>query len=348
MSVVWVFVGIFMGLPFLMELFLSFLSLRWKPTFPAFRSSKRVKRLPFVSVLVPAYREPPDIVIRTLESLRKQSYPNYEVLVLVNNTPEVELWLPVKLYCSKVGKPFKFVYLENVKGYKAGVLNIAENYMDPRTEIIAVVDSDYVVKSDFISSAISYFLDPDVGVVQFPQDYRDFPNNPFFVAMYYSYRYFFAVIMKICDFLRATSFMGTVGFIRKSALIDAGRWDGKVLTEDSETGLRINAYGYKCIYLDKSVGKGLMPLDMVSLKTQRFRWAFGNMQTIVKHIGLLTLYRTLPFTKKVAFIVQNTVWHNPLVMVLIHSFVSYFYRPIAISALTLTLLYFVSKSIIFL
>lgn len=341
-----VLVGLFLAFPFLVEMGFSFLSFFWK--FPRISTEVSLIKEPFVSILVPAYREPPELLISTLEALKNQDYSNYEVLVLINNTPEPELWIPVKNYCEKVGKPFKFIYFEYVEGYKAGVLKEAEKYLDPRTEIIGVVDSDYIVEKNFIRNAVKYFSSSEVGVVQFPQDYRDFPKDLFHLAMYYCYRYFFAVIMKFCDFVGATAFMGTVGFIRKKALFEAGSWDGKVLTEDSETGLRINAKGYRCIYVDKSVGKGIMPLDFRSCKTQRYRWAYGNMQTILKHLNILLFGKSLSFKKKLAFIAQNTVWHNPLILTLLLGYLSIVSEVLGLISLTLISLYLFSKTIVFL
>jgi cellulose synthase/poly-beta-1,6-N-acetylglucosamine synthase-like glycosyltransferase len=46
------------------------------------------KNAPFVSIHVPAYKEQPHVLAETLESLSKLTYPNYEVLVIINNTPE--------------------------------------------------------------------------------------------------------------------------------------------------------------------------------------------------------------------------------------------------------------------
>ena len=48
--------------------------------------------IPFVSIHVPAYKEQPDVLAETLEALAKLRYPNYEVLVVINNTPEEFYW----------------------------------------------------------------------------------------------------------------------------------------------------------------------------------------------------------------------------------------------------------------
>ncbi|MCM8807985.1 MAG: glycosyltransferase [Candidatus Omnitrophica bacterium] len=345
-EIYFIVIGVMLSFPYLCELYLSFLVFFWKS--PNLSSVRTVNEEPFVSILVPAYREPPEVLIDTLRSLKDQSYSNYEVLVLINNTPEPDLWIPVKIYCERVGKPFKFLYLKQVDGFKAGVLNEAEKYLNPKTEIIGVVDSDYIVDRNFIKNAIYYFSSSDVGIVQFPQDYRNLTKDLFSQAMYYSYRYFFATVMKYCDLLRATSFMGTVGFIKRSALMDVGSWDGRVLTEDSEIGLRINAKGYKCIYIDQSVGKGLMPLDFKSCKIQRYRWSYGNMQTILKHLKLLLFDRKFPIKKKIAFITQNIVWHNPLLIVIILGYFSLLIPKFGLLSLTIGSLYLFSKTLIFL
>ena len=44
------------------------------------------ERAPMVSIHIPAYREQPDMLIQTLNSAAALDYPNFEVLVIVNNT----------------------------------------------------------------------------------------------------------------------------------------------------------------------------------------------------------------------------------------------------------------------
>jgi len=48
-------------------------------------------------------------------------------------------------------------------------------------------------------------------------------------------------------------------------------------------GVRIAASGHLGVFVNGSCGKGLMPLDYVSFRTQRYRWAFGGAQILKKH-----------------------------------------------------------------
>ena len=48
---------------------------------------KKIIDQPFVSIIVPAYNEPPAILMQTLESLSHLDYHNLEVLVIDNRAP---------------------------------------------------------------------------------------------------------------------------------------------------------------------------------------------------------------------------------------------------------------------
>ncbi|MGH3510101.1 MAG: glycosyltransferase, partial [Nocardioidaceae bacterium] len=135
--------------------------------------------LPFVSLQVPAYNEPPDMVIETLTSLRQLDYPHYEILVIDDNTDDETLWRPIEAWCEDHG--VKFAHLQDWPGYKSGALNYAlKEMVDPRTELIGVIDADYQLEPVFLRRVAPLFADPDVGFIQSPQDYRDWAQAPFY------------------------------------------------------------------------------------------------------------------------------------------------------------------------
>jgi cellulose synthase/poly-beta-1,6-N-acetylglucosamine synthase-like glycosyltransferase len=132
------------------------------------------------------------MVIATLRALTALDYPNYEIIALDDNTTDESLWRLVESWCHEHG--VKFVHLHDWPGYKSGALNFALRQMiDPRTELIGVIDSDYQLDSQFLRRCTPLFGDPAVGFIQAPQDYRDWQQAPFYRRLYYSYRYFFAV-----------------------------------------------------------------------------------------------------------------------------------------------------------
>lgn len=237
---------------------------------------------PKVSLHVPAYNEPPDMVKETLNALAKLDYPNYEVIVIDDNTTDERLWRPIERHCKDLG--FRFFHLENWPGFKSGALNYALTQTAPDAEIIGVVDSDYVVEPSYLKDCVGFFKKPDLAFVQTPQDYRDVPaDDRYATACYHAYQYFFKVSMASRNEHNGIIFAGTMGLIRKSVLQELGGWDEWCITEDAELSLRILDRGYDAVYLDESYGRGLMPLNFEGLKKQRFRWAFGGMQILKAH-----------------------------------------------------------------
>lgn len=251
---------------------------------------RRIERLqpvpgyaPKVSLHVPTYNEPPEVVQRTLQSLAKLDYPNYEVLVVDNNTPDEAVWRSLENIVREMGPPFRFLHLDRWPGYKSGALNFALSQTAPDAEIISTIDADYQLEPDFLAELVPAFSDPRVAFVQTPQDYRDVEDHPYTQATYYSYKYFFEVSMPVRNEHNAIIFAGTMGLIRKSVLQEIGGWDEWCITEDAEASLRILKRGYESIYINRSFGHGLMPFTFDGLKKQRFRWCFGGIQILRKH-----------------------------------------------------------------
>ena len=101
--------------------------------------------------------------------------------------------------------------------------------------------------------------------------------------MYHGYKYFFEVSMPSRNERNAIIFAGTMGLIRKSVLEEIGGWDEWCITEDAEASLRILKKGYTSLYMNRSFGSGMMPINFEGLKKQRFRWCFGGIQILKKH-----------------------------------------------------------------
>lgn len=238
---------------------------------------------PMVSLHVPAYNEPIDMVRKTLVSLAELDYPNYEVLVIDNNTPLEDTWRPLEKICRELGPKFHCLHLASWPGYKSGALNFALTQTDPQAKIIGIIDADYQVNRDFLRELTPYFADSELAFLQTPQDYSDHKGSLFSESTYQGYKYFFEVSMPSRNEHNAIIFAGTMGLIRRSVIDEIGGWDEWCITEDAEASLRILKLGYQSLYINKSYGQGLMPLDFEGLKKQRFRWCFGGVQILKKH-----------------------------------------------------------------
>jgi cellulose synthase/poly-beta-1,6-N-acetylglucosamine synthase-like glycosyltransferase len=273
--------------------------------------------LPKVSIQVPAYNEPPDMLIETIQSIEEIDYPNLEIIVIDNNTTDPELWEPVEAFCRDRPR-VKFIHVEDLPGFKAGALNLVlSKHMDPDSEIIGVVDADYRVDPQFLRALTGYFADPRVAFVQSPQDYRDYEDNTYLTACYDAYNYFFAASMPFRNERDSIIFAGTMGLIRRSALEEIGGWPEWCVTEDAETSFRMLRKGYSGWYIPVRYGKGIMPLTFSAFKGQRFRWAFGGIQILRRHFramlpGPKTADNQLTFAQRTDYLVSSLMWFNDL------------------------------------
>ncbi len=242
---------------------------------------------PRVSIHVPTHNEPPQMVIGTLDALAGLDYPNYEVIVLDNNTASDLDWRPVEEHCRALGANFRFYHFDGVKGFKAGALNIAMELTDPEATFIGVIDSDYQVAPEWLRTVVPAFADPQVALVQAPQDYRDADESLLKKCCYEEYRGFFQVGMVERDEHNAIIQHGTMCMVRRTALVEVGGWAPWCITEDTELGLRLFEAGYVAHYTSKSLGRGLMPDTYAAYKDQRYRWVYGAMQILKRHGPML-------------------------------------------------------------
>ena len=251
---------------------------RFRPVAP-----EKLERWPKVSLHLPICNEPPEMVRETLNSLAALDYPELEVLVIDNNTSDPGLWKPVADACAILGPRFKFFHVDQVSGFKAGALNIVLRETDPAAEIVAVIDSDYVVRPDWLRNLVPYFADPKIAIVQAPQDYRDGRQSAFKAMCGWEYAGFFDIGMVHRNERNAIIQHGTMTLVRRSALDALGGWAQWCICEDAELGLRVMEAGYESAYVNHSYGQGLMPDTYTAYQKQRFRWAYGAIQILKRH-----------------------------------------------------------------
>ena len=263
---------------------------------------------PFVSVHLACYNEPPEMVIATIDSLAAMNYPNFEVLVLDNNTKDEAVWKPLEARCVELGERFRFYHLDDWPGFKAGALNFGLRQTDPRAEVVGVVDADYVVEPDWLSSLVPHFGKEDVVVVQAPQAHRDWETQPFRRMCNWEFDGFFRIGMHHRNERNALIQHGTMTLVRRTALEEVGGWSEWCICEDTELGLRLIQKGYDTRYVDHVLGRGLTPSDFSAIKSQRFRWAFGAMQILKAHLGAIIGKSRLTLAQRYHFLTGWFSW----------------------------------------
>jgi len=259
----------------------------WRaPTRAPLRGSDAFR--PKVSIHLPCYAEPPEVVKETMNCLARLDYGNFEVMVCDNNTKDEALWRPLEAHArvlnERLGKEvFRFFHVAPLPGAKAGALNWLLPRMAADAEIVAVVDADYYSTPDFLDRLVPFFANREIGYLQTPHDYREFENSAYLSACYAEYMPNNKVDMLGVHEYGGAFTIGTMCLIRAQALEAAGGWAEWCLTEDSEVSVRLRAIGYRGIYLSETFGRGLIPGTFDDYKKQRFRWTAGPVQQLKRH-----------------------------------------------------------------
>jgi exo-beta-1,3-glucanase (GH17 family)/cellulose synthase/poly-beta-1,6-N-acetylglucosamine synthase-like glycosyltransferase len=239
--------------------------------------------LPKVSIHIPAYREPPEMLVETLDAVSRLDYANFECIVIINNTPDPVFWRPVEAHCRELGERFKFINAQDLAGFKAGALRLAMTHTASDAEIIGVLDADYVVDPHWLADLVPSFAASSVGMIQAPQDHRDGYRSLIHTAMNAEYAGFFDIGMVQRNEANAIVTHGTMCLIRREALEAAGGWSSDTICEDTDLGLTILELGWCAHYTNRRYGWGLLPQDLQAFRTQRSRWTSGAVQILKKH-----------------------------------------------------------------
>ncbi|MGD9810574.1 MAG: glycosyltransferase [Sphingobium sp.] len=241
-----------------------------------------------VSLQLPCYAEPPEVVMATMDRLAAQRYDAFEVLVCDNNTKDEALWRPLEEHSARLNKRlgrevFRFFHVSPLPGAKAGALNFCLEVMAPDADIVAVVDADYLARPDFLSRLVSFFDDPAIAYVQTPHDYRDYEGSRYLSACHWEYMPNNKVDMPGVGEYGGAFTIGTMCLLRADALRKIGGWAEWCLTEDSEVSVRLRVAGYHGFYLGETFGRGLIPETFDDYKKQRFRWTAGPVQQLRRY-----------------------------------------------------------------
>ncbi len=246
---------------------------------------------PKVSIHIPACRERPAVLRACLDSVAALDYPDFEVLVVINNTPDDTVWKPIEAHCRELGARFRFINLPKVDGFKAGALNAALDRTHRAAEVIAVVDADYRVRRNWLRDLVPLFQDRAVALIQAPQHHTDRQTNTVQRMMNSEYAGFFDIGMVHRNEANAIITHGTMLLLRKEALIANGAWATDTIVEDTEMGLRLLTNGGIAHYTTLRYGQGILPDDTAAYAAQRQRWAYGAMQILRKHWRTLLPFR---------------------------------------------------------
>jgi poly-beta-1,6-N-acetyl-D-glucosamine synthase len=270
--------------------------------------------LPLVTVLVPAYREEVEID-RTLSALHNLDYPDYEVLVVDDGSPDAT----AEIARRHVERDPRFRLLaKKVNEGKALAMNDAMPLV--RGEVVVVVDADARLHRDALRPLAAHFVRlPRVAAVT---GNPRVANRDTIVAELQTLEFTSIVsLLRRAQVVwgRILTVSGVISAFRVSALRDVGMFDPSMATEDIDVSWRLQRRFYDVRYEPRALVDMTVPATVGALWRQRRRWALGLVQVLRRHRSVITTWKTrrqwpvfieaaLSIVWAHAFLVMLTFW----------------------------------------
>ncbi len=252
---------------------------------------------PSVSIIVPAYNEA--LVIKnTINSLLASDYENYEIIVVDDGSVDDTSDLVRENFSNNE----RVRLFAAAAGGKAAALNVGLRYA--KGEIVIALDADTLFARQTVSALAHRFSDPRMGAVA---GNAKVGNRINIVTRWQALEYITSQNMDRRAFASLnciTVVPGAVGAWRRELIEQAGGFQSDTLAEDQDLTLRIRRMGYSIGYEEDAIAWTEAPDRLHTLARQRFRWAFGTLQCMRKHLDALLR----PRYGALGFIALPNVW----------------------------------------
>ncbi len=241
------------------------------------RKIPKIKNLPSVSVIIPAYNEE-EVITKTVNAVKKLIYPKKLLEIIVVDDGSAD-------NTYNIAKKIRGIRLFRKKnGGKADALNYGIN--KAKGEIVACIDVDSYPQRDALIKAVQYFEDKEVAGVTTSILVKN-ANN--IMQKLQKIEYIVLILSrKLMEKLNCIYVTpGPLSLYRKNVIRKLGGFDTKNMTEDIEIAWRLLKAGYKIkMSVDSKVYTDA-PDTLGKWWRQRIRWNIGGTQTTIKYFNTI-------------------------------------------------------------
>ncbi len=261
--------------------------------------------LPFVSVVIPVYNEPPEIVGATVAAWERVRYPAFEIILADDST------VPVAVESTRV----RVVRRANREGFKGGALRNAFPQLHPDSQWMLVFDADFRVDPDVLVRFAEHFRAGVGGIQGFMAMGL---NRPATYLTRFSEALHEVAGTLLAGRYRHRGFVGVQGTVqayRVEAIRELGGI-APVLTanEDLDTTFRLRKAGWTIVYDPRIVGRGIAPDEYGTFFTQITRWTATTIREYRRHWPAFLRSKSVPLTEKIDSFLFLLTWTNALVV----------------------------------
>ncbi len=256
---------------------------------------------PSVLVQIPLFNEG-QLVERVLDAVTDLDWPSDRLWIQVlddsNDRTSLDLSQRAVAKLRRQGAQVELLHRINRVAFKAGALAAGLERSD--AEFVAIFDADFVPPRDFLRRTIAPLLArPDLAYVQARWGHSNRDQSLLTRVQARLLDSHFRVEQEARWRLgMPIPFNGTCGVWRRSAIEDAGGWDGDTLTEDLDLSMRAHLRGWRSVFMADLVVPGDLPVSARAWRTQQFRWTKGFAQCFVKLVPRIWASPLLPRWQK--------------------------------------------------
>jgi cellulose synthase/poly-beta-1,6-N-acetylglucosamine synthase-like glycosyltransferase/peptidoglycan/xylan/chitin deacetylase (PgdA/CDA1 family) len=235
---------------------------------------------PAVAVLIPAYNEE-KVIERTVRSVLDSDYKNLRVIVIDDGSKDATLEVTRSAFAKEIAAG-RVTVLTKPNSGKADALNFG---LEQVTEDLFIgIDADTIIAPDAISKLVPHFSEPRVGAIA---GNAKVGNRVNLWTRWQALEYITSQNFerRALNTLNAVSVVpGAIGAWRASPVRDAGGYHHDTVAEDADLTMALLQAGYWVNYEDRALAYTEAPTTANGLMRQRFRWSFGIMQAVWKHL----------------------------------------------------------------
>jgi len=239
-------------------------------------------RLPFISIVVPAYNEG-KIIQTAIRSLFKLDYPHFEVVIVDDGSTDDTYERAREMI--KESDRCEVTVIKKSNAGKANALNTGMAHA--KGSFILNMDGDTKLSRNTLRDCIRHFDDPKIGAVA---GNVKVVNRDNMITQVQALEYVegLAISRKAQSYNRIVNIIpGPLGMFRKSALWQVRGYDDDTFAEDCDLTLKLLLEGWHIIYEPMAIAWVETPSHITNLLKQRYRWTRGILQAIRKHAWTL-------------------------------------------------------------
>lgn len=272
---------------------------------PSDRRYARHPAFPMVSVVLPVYNEPIEIVKASIASWKAVRYPAFEIILADDSQPPLEIDDP----------SVRIIRRSHRDGFKGGALRNVFNQLNPKSEWMVIFDADFLVDPDVLVRFSEHYRSR-VGAVQGFQAMGR--NDPPSWLTRWSESYHAVANVLLAGRYQCRGFVGIQGTVeayRVEAIRDIGGIAPySTANEDLDTTFRLRKAGWKIVYDSRIVGRGIAPNGYRVFFIQNTRWTSSTVREYRRHWWSYLRTRTIPWYEKVDSALFLLTWTNSLVV----------------------------------